>query len=48
MEKETEARGWGNGGLDIMVIQWVEKRLVLLISGPYRIPPVLEMSVTDN
>lgn len=31
MEKETEARGWGNGESDTTVIQWVEKRLVVLI-----------------
>lgn len=48
MKKENEARGWGNGESDIMVIQWVEERLVLLILGPYGIPPMLEMSVKDN
>lgn len=48
MTEETEARGCGNGESVIMVIQWVEKRLVLLIVGPYGIPPVPETSVKDN
>lgn len=47
-EKETAGRRWGNGDSDIMVIQWAEKRLVLLILGPHGISSVLEMSVKDN
>lgn len=42
MEKETEARDGG------MLIQRVEKRLVLQILGPYGIPPALGMSAKDN